>query len=88
MIMMTMMMMMMMMMTVGLRDHDRDDLDEGGVLHVYGKTANTGNTIGPENKEMIVMIKMAHTAATEIEEGLSERSEIRVPSSTKLSFFL
>ena len=79
--MMTMMMMMMMMMTVGLRDHDRDDLDEGGVLHVYGKTANTGNTIGPGNKEVI---KVAHTAATEIEEGLSERSEIRMPSSTKL----
>ena len=79
--MMTMMMMMMMMMTVGLRDHDRDDLDEGRVLHVYGKTAYTGNTIGPGNKEVI---KIAHTAATEIEEGLSERSEIRVPSSTKL----
>ena len=79
--MMTMMTMMMMMMTVGLRDHDCDDLDEGGVLHVYGKTANTGNTIGPD---IILMIKMAHTAATEIEEGLSERSEIGVPSSTKL----
>ena len=48
---------------------------------MYGKTANTGNTIGPGNKEVI---KIAHTAATEIEEGLSERSEIRVPSSTKL----
>ena len=79
--MMTMMMMMMIMMTVGLRDHDCDDLDEGRVLHVYGKTANTGNTIGPENKEMI---KIANTAATEIEEELSEMSEIRVPSSTKL----
>ena len=54
------------------------------MLHVYGKTANTGNTIGPENKEMIVMIKMAHTAATGIEEGLSERSEIQVLSSKKL----
>ena len=51
------------------------------MLHVYGKTAYTGNTIGPDNKEVI---KTAHTAATEIEEGLSERSEIRVPSSTKL----
>ena len=57
------------------------------MLHVYGKTAYTGNTIGPDNKELIWMIKTAHTAATKIEEGLSESSEIRVPASTRLRFF-
>ena len=56
------------------------------MLHVYGKTANTGNTIGPENKGMIVMIKMAHTAATEIEEELSERKEIGVPYQQSYDF--
>ena len=53
------------------------------MLHVYGKTAYTGNTIGPDNKEVI---KTAHTAATEIEEELSERKEIGVPYQQSYDF--